>query len=259
MDGSNFPAGRPLAPLCTGTGIGIGKVEMPGDHPSGRSMPDIGLGPVGTGSSGHSAAPILISRQASMRRLVAVFASDVFGFASLLAQDQDGTLANLGRDRRDRIEPAIHDHGGHIVKCIGDGMLVVFESVLDAVECALDIQNSQRGCAVSMPLRIGINLCDAILEGDDIYGHGVNIAFRVEGLAPPGGICITAPVHETVTSQIHAAFSDAGEQSLKNINRSVHVFVWSQVGAPVEDEVQQESRSAGGATREAAWLDSKTN
>ncbi|MCA0272118.1 MAG: hypothetical protein LCH69_08635 [Proteobacteria bacterium] len=108
-------------------------------------------------------------------------------------------------------------------------------------------------------LRIGIILCDAILEGDGTYGHGVNITFRVEGPASPGGICITAPVHETVTSQIHAAFSDAGEQRLKNTSRSVHVFVWSQDGGPVEDAVKRESRPLGGAAREATRRDHKTN
>lgn len=255
MNGPLFLTERSLASLCAGTR----RAEMPGNQPSGRHEPDLGLGPARTGTNGLASAPIMVGQQMSTRRLVAVFASDIFGFAQLLAQDQDGALANLGRDRRDRIEPAIRDHGGHIVKCIGDGMLVVFESVLDAVECALDIQNSHSGCAASMPLRIGINLCDAILEGDDIYGHGVNVAFRVEGLAPPGGICITAPVHETITTQIHAAFSDAGEQHLKNINRSVHVFVWSPDVDRAGDEDVQHSPSGGEAATQAAWAGYKAN
>lgn len=261
MDGTNLPSDRPAHPDLPGRDTGKTQIhwhrpphghtsEAKGNRDYAEPVRDEATPPRrdwiadGRGAIDPSLSGTAVVPQSPTRRLVVVLTLDVFDFSQFLALDEEGTIANLGRDRRDRIEPAIRKRGGRIVKCLGDGMLVVFSSVVDAVECALDIQSARCGSTSSMPLRIGINLCDAILEGDDIYGHGVNIAFRVEMLAPPGGICITSTVHETVTSRIVAAFSDTGDQHLKNINRPVHVFVWAPGAAMADSKAMRLPHSA---------------
>jgi TolB-like protein/class 3 adenylate cyclase len=161
------------------------------------------------------------------RRLAAILAADVVGYSRLMANDEAGTLVALKRYREIIFDPAVAAHGGRIFKLIGDGTLVEFASVVDAVKCAVEIQTrvpAVQSAGESITLRIGINLGDVIIEGDDMYGDGVNIAARLEALAEPGGICISAKVHDEVRGKIEAVFEDMGEQALKNITAPVRVF-----------------------------------
>src|ERR1700731_4373921 len=164
------------------------------------------------------------------RRLAAVLAADVVGYSRLMGADGAGTLAALKRHREAVFDPAVAAHNGRIVKLIGDGVIAEFGSVVDAVNCALSVQRSsagtpdQIGSQPTIVLRIGINLGDVIIEGDDIYGDGVNIASRLEPLADPGGICIASIVRESIGNRISAPFRDGGELSLKDIERPVRVW-----------------------------------
>ncbi len=163
------------------------------------------------------------------RRLAAVVSADVVGYSRLMGQDDSETLAQLKAHRRDLIDPKIAEYGGRIVKTIGDGLLLEFPSVVDAVRCAVDVQggmaerNSGLTANQRIDFRVGIDVGDIIVEGDDIYGDGVNVAARLQELAEPGGICISGRVHEDVHGKLNATFEDAGEQQLKNIARHVHV------------------------------------
>ena len=164
------------------------------------------------------------------RRLAAILAADVVGYSRLMAADEGGTLAALTTCRRELIDPMIAKHGGRIVKLMGDGALVEFASVVDAVECAVAIQRAMREINAdgsedrSMVFRIGINLGDVIIEGDDIYGDGVNLAARLEGIADPGGIAISEDAWRQVRGKVDPKFVDLGEQSLKNIEGAVRVY-----------------------------------
>jgi len=164
------------------------------------------------------------------RRLAAIFAGDVAGYSRLMGQDETGTLARLRALRRELIDPEIAEHKGRIVKTTGDGLLVEFASVVDAVTCALATQRgiSERNTGIPadqrIEFRIGINLGDVIVEEGDIYGDGVNIAARLEALAEPGGICVSRVVHDQVRDKLDVAFEDLGEQQVKNIARPVHVW-----------------------------------
>ena len=161
------------------------------------------------------------------RRLAAVVAADMVGYSRLMEVDEAGTLARLKTHRIELIDPAIAKNRGRIIKTTGDGMLVEFHSVVDAVICCADIQRrmARRNADISparwIQFRIGINLGDVIVEDDDIHGDGVNIAARLEAMAEPGGICISAIVHEQVQGRLECAFADLGEQSLKNISRPI--------------------------------------
>ncbi len=164
------------------------------------------------------------------RRLVAILSADVCGYSRLMANDEEGTLAALKSVRSEIIDPIIADHRGRVVKLMGDGALVEFASVVNAVECAVVIQraivehNAEKADAAPICFRIGVNLGDVIIDGDDIYGDGVNVAARLEGLAEPGGICISGKVYEEVRNKLPATFEDLGEQEVKNIPRPVHVY-----------------------------------
>jgi adenylate cyclase len=164
------------------------------------------------------------------RRLAAILAADVVGYSRLMGEDESGTLARLKAHRRELIEPAIAACGGRTVKLMGDGALVEFASVVDAVQCAVEIQRAMAERNAGVPearriaFRIGINLGDVIVEGDDIYGDGVNVAARLEGLAAPGGICVSGKVHDEVLGKLELAFEDQGEQTVKNIARPVWVY-----------------------------------
>jgi class 3 adenylate cyclase/TolB-like protein/Tfp pilus assembly protein PilF len=164
------------------------------------------------------------------RRLAAILAADVVGYSRLMAADEAGTLAALKALRRHFIEPKIAEHHGRIVKLMGDGALVEFASVVDAVRCAVEIQQGMPERARDGPpdrqirFRIGINLGDIIIEDDDIHGDGVNVAARLERLAQPGGICVSRTVRNHVQDKLALAFEDMGERTLKNIPRPVHVF-----------------------------------
>lgn len=166
------------------------------------------------------------------RRLAAVLAADMVAFSRLMELDEEGTITRQKTHRAELIDPAIALNHGRIVKTTGDGMLVVFESVVDAVTCAVEIQNamSERENATADSLRIryriGINLGDIINDGNDILGDGVNIAARLEGLAQPGGICVSDVVFQSIEGKLDFAFDDLGAQTVKNIARPVHVWQW---------------------------------
>lgn len=164
------------------------------------------------------------------RHLAAILAADVVGYTRLMSDDEAGTLDRLQAIRRERVQPKISVHGGRIVKFLGDGLLAEFPSVVEAVQCAVDIQKSMLGCDVDMPedrrihLRIGVNLGDIIVEGSDIYGDGVNLAARLEGIAEPDCICISGDTFRQVRGKIEAQFKDLGQQKLKNITEPVSVY-----------------------------------
>jgi adenylate cyclase len=167
------------------------------------------------------------------RKLAAILAADVVGYSRLMASDEVGTLAALKRHRQMVFEPAVAVHQGRIVKLIGDGTIVEFASVVDAVNCALSVQRSGDSLqdeSLQQPriiLRIGINLGDVIIEGDDIYGDGVNIAARLEPAAEPGGICISSIVNESIGNRIDARFEDGGHINVKNIDRPIRIWRWN--------------------------------
>jgi TolB-like protein len=164
------------------------------------------------------------------RRLAAILAADVAGYSRLMGADEEGTLRALKSHRQEAIDPALATHRGRLVKTTGDGMLVEFASVLDAVRCAVDIQRAidARNRAIDadkrIAFRIGINLGDIIVDGDDIYGDGVNVAARLEALAEPGRICVSGTVHDHVADRLGIGFADLGEHSVKNIARPVRVY-----------------------------------
>jgi adenylate cyclase len=163
-------------------------------------------------------------------RLAAVLAADMVGYSRLMEADERGTLARLRTHRIELIDPAIDKNSGRIIKTTGDGMLVEFSSVADAVRCALEIQERMRRRNADVPndrrieFRIGINLGDIVFEDGDIFGDGVNIASRIEQLAEVGGICVSAAVHGQVEGRVEATFEDLGEKPLKNISRPVRVY-----------------------------------
>jgi class 3 adenylate cyclase len=166
----------------------------------------------------------------SIRRLAAILAADVAGYSRLMGADEEGTLERLKALRRELIDPKITEHRGRIVKTAGDGLLVEFASVVDAVRCAVEVQEAtpERNIGVAadnrIELRIGINLGDVIVEGDDLYGDGVNIAARIEALADAGGVFVSNTVHDHVRDRLPFLFEDLGERRVKNIARPVWVY-----------------------------------
>jgi adenylate cyclase len=174
----------------------------------------------------------------AIRRLTAILAADVVGYSKLIGADEGGTLARLKSIRRELIDPEISDHRGRIVKTTGDGLLVEFASVVDALGCATEIQvrMAERNAEV-MPnkrieFRIGIHQGDIVVEDGDIFGDGVNVAARLEGLAEPGGVCVSARVQEDAAGKLDLVFEDMGQQSLKNIVRPLRVYRIRVGGAP---------------------------
>jgi len=167
------------------------------------------------------------------RRLAAILAADVVGYSRLMGEDESGTLERLKSLRKELVQPRITERKGRIVKLLGDGLLAEFPSAVEAVQCAIDIQRAMMGREADFPderrikLRIGVNLGDIIIEGSDIYGDGVNVAARLEGLSEPGGLCISDMVYQNVLGRRDSIFEDLGEQALKNIKRKVHVWKWS--------------------------------
>jgi len=164
------------------------------------------------------------------RRLAAILAADVAGYSRLMEADEEGTLERLKALRHELLDPKIAEHHGRIVKTTGDGMLVEFASVVDALRCGVAVQQAmpERETSVAgdnrIELRIGINLGDVIVEGDDLYGDGVNIAARIEALADAGGVFVSNTVHDQVRDRLPFAFEDLGERQVKNIARPVHVY-----------------------------------
>ena len=171
------------------------------------------------------------------RRLAAILAADVAGYSRLMEGDEEGTLAALRAIRDELVDPKIAEHRGCIVKTTGDGLLVEFASVVDAVRCAVEVQRAMAECNAGVPadkrieLRIGIHQGDVIVEDGDIFGDGVNLAARLESLADPGGICVSGRVHADVAGKLDVGFEDLGEQQVKNISRPVRVFR-AQFGTP---------------------------
>jgi TolB-like protein/class 3 adenylate cyclase len=171
-----------------------------------------------------------VTNERAERRLTAILAADVAGYSRLMGIDEEGTLARLKAHRRELVDPKIAEHRGRIVKTTGDGMLAEFASVVDALRCAVDMQRGIAERNVEVPsdrrieFRVGINLGDIIIDGDDIYGDGVNVAARLESLAEPGGLCISRKVRDEVRDKLDLAFEDIGEQQVKNIARPVRVF-----------------------------------
>jgi TolB-like protein/class 3 adenylate cyclase len=167
---------------------------------------------------------------ASTRRLAAILAADVAGYSRLMGADEEGTLERLKAHRRQLIDPKIAEHRGRIVKTTGDGLLVEFPSVVDAVRCAAEVQRGMLDREPELPdeqrirWRIGINLGDVIAEGGDIFGDGVNIAARLEALAEPGGICFSGTVRDQIRDKLPYPLDDRGEQEVKNIARPVRVY-----------------------------------
>jgi len=164
------------------------------------------------------------------RRLAAILAVDVAGYSRLMGEDEEGTLAALRAVRRELADPKIAEHRGRIVKTTGDGLLVEFASAVDAVRCAVELQREMIARNAAAPaerrieFRMGINVGDIIIEDGDIFGDGVNIAARLEALAEPGGICLSAAAHEQVRDRLDIAFDDLGEQQVKNITRPVRTY-----------------------------------
>jgi TolB-like protein len=169
-------------------------------------------------------------RERVERRLAAILAADVAGYSRLMGEDEEDTLGALKAIRRELSDPKIEAHRGRIVKTTGDGLLVEFPSVVDAVRCAVEVQREMalRNAGVAevrrIEFRIGINLGDIIIDEHDIYGDGVNVAARLEALAEPGGICVSRVVRDQVRDKLDIEFEDRGEQQVKNIARPVHVY-----------------------------------
>lgn len=170
------------------------------------------------------------------RRLAAILAADVVGYSRLMEGDEVATLRALKAHRRELVDPAIAGHHGRIVKTTGDGLLVEFHSIVDAVTCAVGVQRGMIGRNVAVPedrrivFRIGINIGDILSDGDDIFGDGVNLAARLEALCEPGGVCISRAANEQIRDKLSLAFADLGERTVKNIARSIGVF-----GLPAQD------------------------
>ncbi len=167
------------------------------------------------------------------RRLAAIFAADVVGYSRLIRADEEGTIAALKSLREDLIDPKISAHHGRIVKLMGDGILAEFASVVDAVRAASEFQQGMAeynaGLAEDKRIvfRIGVNLGDVVIDGDDIQGDGVNVAARLEAMSEPDGFCISDVVHQSIKGKTGLAFVDLGEQQLKNIDTPIRVWRWN--------------------------------
>jgi TolB-like protein/cytochrome c-type biogenesis protein CcmH/NrfG len=183
------------------------------------------------------------------RRLAAIVSADVVGYSRLMGVDETGTLESLRTHRMELIDPKVAEHGGRIVKTMGDGLLLEFPSVVSATQCALDIQTGMAARNREVPdderitFRIGVNLGDIIIDGDDIHGDGVNVAARLEALAEPGGICISDDVMRQIRGKLDVAFADDEAHELKNIVQPVHVWRWTpdQRGAAAPEKGSETS------------------
>ena len=163
------------------------------------------------------------------RRIVAILAADVAGYSRLVGDDEEGTLARLRTLRRELIDPEIAAHRGRLVHVAGDGLLIEFASTIDAVRCAVAVQRSMAATAAGPPehriqYRVGLHVGDVLADGGDILGDSVNIAARLEGIAEPGGICLSAAAYEQIRGKLEIAVADMGEQDLKNIARPLHTY-----------------------------------
>src|SRR6202163_4609767 len=173
---------------------------------------------------------LILSSERVDRRLAAVLAADVAGYSRLMGLNEEGTLANLKSFRKTLVDPAITAHRGRIVKTTGDGMLVEFASAVDAARCAVEVQRGMAAQNADVPqevrieFRIGIHVGDIIIDENDIFGDGVNIAARLEGFAEPGGVCISDDAHRQIRGKVDTTFEDMGPQNLKNIVEPMRVW-----------------------------------
>ena len=178
------------------------------------------------------------------RRLAAIVSADVVGYSRLMGLDEVGTLESLRTHRRELIDPKIAEHGGRIVKTMGDGLLLEFPSVVAAVKCAMAMQNGMVARNADMSddaairFRVGIHLGDVIIDGDDIHGDGVNIAARVQEVAEPDGICATADVYRQVETRLGVSFASLGDRTLKNIAQPAGLYALR-----LERDGEQQSKS----------------
>jgi adenylate cyclase len=184
------------------------------------------------------------------RRLAAIVSTDVVGYSRLMEADEADTLARMKGYRQELWGPLIDRHGGRIVGTAGDALLVEYSSAVSAVESAIAVQEEMAAREAAEPderkmlLRVGVNIGEVVVDGDDIYGDGVNVAARLQALAPPGGVCISGKVHDEIEGKLAAAFADAGEQQVKNIARPVRVWQWS-TAEPVADADAPAGPNAG--------------
>ncbi len=186
-----------------------------------------------------------------VRKLAAILAADVVGYSRLMGEDEAGT-AKLVRERREAATPIVRGFGGRLVKTTGDGVLLEFPSVVAAVECAIAIQAMMAERNVELPetkrilYRVGVNLGDVLTDGEDILGDGVNVAARLEGIAEPGGICLSEDAWRQVRDKVKAAFADLGEKALKNIARPLRVYaLTSGSSTPAVPTAAEESPGRG--------------
>jgi TolB-like protein/class 3 adenylate cyclase len=195
-----------------------------------------------------------VLKEKTERRLAAVLAADVVAFTRLMGQDEAGTHLGLKSIRRELVDPSVKRHGGRVVKSTGDGALVEFPSALEAVNCAVEVQKAMLDRNADVPedkrivFRMGLNVGDLIIDEDDIYGDAVNVAVRLEGLCPPGGLCISRTVRNYVRDKLSYAFDDLGEQQVKNVARPIRVFGLDAgaIGAlsPIEARVSELNSAA---------------
>ena len=186
------------------------------------------------------------------RRLAAILAADVVAYSRLMGIDEVGTLRALKAHRRELADPAVAQHHGRVVKTTGDGILIEFASIVDAVTCAITIQSGMATRNATIPderritFRIGVNIGDIIIDEGDIYGDGVNVAARLEAICDPGGVCISRDAREQIRDKVPFTFVDLGEQAVKNIARPVRAFgLAAQAIAVFPDQNHQSSmRSA---------------
>jgi adenylate cyclase len=177
------------------------------------------------------------------RRLAAILAADVAGYSRLMGVDEVGTLTALKALRAEIVDPAIAGHRGRIVKTTGDGMLVEFASAVDAVICAMAVQDRIAKTAGKIAFRIGINVGDIIIDSDDIFGDGVNVAARVESECAPGGVCLSGTAFDQVRDKTDFAFDDLGERTLKNIERPVRLYAVRSASSPAPAASAEVSRT----------------
>src|SRR5215471_17680154 len=174
------------------------------------------------------------------RKLAAIVAADVVGYSRLMGRDESGTLARLRKNRSEHLDPVLTKYGGRLVKLTGDGALIEFASAVDALSAAIEFQqamaeaNSDQPADAALVFRMGLHLGDLIVDGDDLYGDGVNIAARLEAEAPPGGIIVSRAVREAVDGRVRAKLHALGELTLKNIERPIRAFrvEWEAVDWP---------------------------
>ena len=182
------------------------------------------------------------------RRLAAILVADMAGYSRLMEQDEEGVLERQKTHRRELIDPEIARRGGHIIKTTGDGMLAEFASAQDAVRCAIDVQTAMAERESASPMdrriiyRVGINLGDVVFDEGDVFGDGVNVASRLQGLAQPGGVCISDIVHQSVGDRFREPFRDMGRQRVKNLSRPIRVWQWTPDARADEQELAEAAR-----------------